>query len=65
MICNKCNKAYKEEDFSRYSDWLRCGCGGIAMKGEPSSPLINFNNWKPDYSQMDGEKEFIAAGGYE
>lgn len=64
MRC-KCGKIYIEDDFSRWSDWLRCKCGERVFKKDTSSPLINFNNWKPDFRQMDGEKEFTAAGGYE
>ena len=59
-----CGKEYSEDDFGKFSDWLRCECGERVC-GAGSCPLINFNNWKPDYSQMDGEKEFTAAGGYE
>jgi len=60
----KCGKTYKEDDFNKFSAWLRCECGNQVRKESPF-PVINFNNWKPDYRQMDGEKEFIAAGGYE
>lgn len=63
--CKKCQKLYKEEDFNKFSDWLRCECGERIFKEDNSYPLINFNNWKPDFRQMDGEKEFTAAGGYE
>jgi putative FmdB family regulatory protein len=43
---------------------IGCSCGERAERIY-SMPHINFNNWVPDYRQMDGEKEAIAAGMYE
>lgn len=64
MVKCKCGKEYQEKDFGKFSLWLRCECGNVVKSGG-SLPLVNFNNWKPDYRQMDAEKEFTAAGGYE
>ena len=44
----------------------RCSCGQTMKRvwaGNP--PRISLNHWVPDYRQMDGEKEAIAAGMYE
>lgn len=65
IITCKCGETYTEDDFNQFSAWLRCVCGEQVYKSGRVVPLINFNNWKPDYRQMDGEKEFTAAGGYE
>ena len=42
-----------------------CPDCGKKMSRVWSAPVISFNHWVPDPRQMDGEKEFIAAGGYE
>ena len=59
----ECGKEYSEKDFGKFSAWLKCPCGKQVR--QRLQFMINFNSWKPDYRQMDGEKEFIAAGGYE
>ncbi|MDF1545608.1 MAG: hypothetical protein P1R58_10960 [bacterium] len=43
---------------------IRCHCGNKA-KRVYHMPHVSFNHWVPDYRQMDGEKEAIAAGMYE
>lgn len=65
MVKCECGRIYEEGDFNKWSAWLRCKCGSPVYRRGSSSPLINFNGWKPDYRQMDGEKEFTASGGYE
>lgn len=50
-----------EKPMSMVSQSERCSCGEI-MRRVYSPPHIALNHWVPDYRQMDGEKEAIAAG---
>ena len=43
----------------------RCPDCGQPMKRVWAMPRLSLNHWVPDYRQMDGEKEAIAAGMYE
>ena len=67
FICYQCkvrDEAVKKDFEAAKADPIQCRCGQPMTPKFPA-PLVNFNNWKPDYKQMDGEKEFTAAGGYE
>ena len=73
--CTGCDRTETLTTLPVYGEASRpCKCGGTLLFSEiipprprevPNHPLVNFNNWKPDYRQMDGEKEATAAGMYE
>lgn len=57
-----CGKvALIEKPMSMASRSECCSCGE-RMRRIYHTPCINWNHWRPDYRQMDGEKEAIAAG---
>jgi len=58
----ECGKgALIEKPMAMASRPERCSCGKI-MRRIYHVPYVNWNRWVPDYRQMDGEKEAIAAG---
>ena len=62
--CKQCGREFDAE-LPTSTHGALCECGAMADVVWKSFPLINFNAWVPDYSQMDGKKEAIAAGMYE
>jgi predicted nucleic acid-binding Zn ribbon protein len=59
--CSCGKKALIEKPMSMASQSERCSCG-VTMKRVYHASHINWNHWVPDYRQMDGTKEAIAAG---
>lgn len=59
--CSCGKKALIEKPMAMASQKERCSCGEI-MRRVYHVPYVNWNHWVPDYRQMDGEKEAIAAG---
>ena len=65
FYCDKCNITFEDIERNEYM-YAHCKCGKQVKRIDLCGcPMISFNHWKPDYRQNDGEKEFIAAGGYE
>lgn len=62
--CSCGKEALIEKPMSMSSQTEHCFCGKI-MRRIYQASCINWNHWVPDYRQMDGEKEAIAAGMYE
>ena len=63
--CGECNQVFeRKRPMVQSGDPAFCFCGG-ASKRLYSRPQISLNHWIPDPREMNGEKEFIAAGGYE
>ncbi len=63
--CGDCQEVFEcERPMAESSEPVLCPCGGAA-KRLYSLPQVSYNHWIPDPREMDGEKEFIAAGGYD
>ena len=64
--CPKCKtKKEVECSISEHTNLsITCDCGAM-MEQIIGSPMISFNNWRPDPRVMDGEKEARAAGFYD
>lgn len=63
--CGECEGVFEcERPMVQAGEPVFCDCGGAA-KRLYSRPQLSFNHWVPDPKEMNGEAEFIAAGGYE
>jgi len=73
--CTGCDKIETLTTLPAFGKASRtCSCGGTLLFSEivpqkpregMAYPSVNFNHWRPDYTQMDAEKEATAAGMYE
>lgn len=66
--CPVCKK--RQEDLYNNADEARldrpfCNCNGTVKPMDFVFPKPRLNFWSVDPMEMDGEKEFIDAGGYE